>query len=147
MQSSILMAPHLQQQNWVPESGTAPVEQALQIMRRHVPAHRLLVRDRSATALAASKFGFDVGFESSGAGCIVFLDGWHDEFANPDQGLRLIQQALTGDLRLKVEAISGRPWMWTVERLGPGSTWAVVHAGGLFRWKLGRTVECRYLRN
>ena len=116
-------------------------------MRRHVPAHRLLVRDRSATALAASKFGFDVGFESSGAGCIVFLDGWHDEFANFDQGLRLIQQALNGELRLKVEAIAGRPWMWTVERLGPGGTWAVVHAGGLFRWKLGRTVECRYLRN
>lgn len=80
--------------------------------------------------------GFTISLLRSSDCWIVFFDDWHDEFPDLEMVLVLIGQALSGNVRLRVDRMGQKPWRWTVERKLADRTWVALYSNAVFM--LGR---------
>jgi len=92
---------------------------------------------------ATSPGGFDITLLSADGGHVLFLGGWHDEFADLDLALTYVRLALSGDLRLEVEVIGAKASSWSLQRRRADGSWQeeslCATAFGTF-WRRRRTV-------
>lgn len=82
----------------------------------------------------SDSFDIWVGFDAQGFA--VKLDSAVLEGLRREQALEFVEEALEGKIRIKVDAVGGKPWQWTVERLAPNGQWAAESVTGriAFRW-------------
>ena len=102
---------------------------------------------RSLSIPASGPEGFDVMLALDQSECILCFDGWSLEFNRPEQALHYVELALHGEMRLKIDSIGGRPWRWTVERLGPDRAWLVENVMGFLRLRFWGEKRVTYLCN
>ena len=62
---------------------------------------------------AAGAKGFDMSVMVDDGRYALYLDNWTEEFECDDLARRTLEAALTGEARLRVDALSGRAWRWT----------------------------------
>ena len=97
---------------------------------------------------AASPTGFDMSLAVDEFTVELTFDRWWLHFARNDhRAIELFEQALTGDVRIRIDAIAGKPRNWTLERRLSPNTWMAEQSVGVLRlWIWGeRTVT--YLQN
>ena len=98
--------------------------------------HRLLIP-------ALSPAGFDMSIAIDDYTVHLTFDRWWLHFARNDQAaIELFEQALHGDVRIRVDAIGGNPWNWTLERRLSPCTWVAEQSVGALRLRFwgARTV-------
>ena len=117
------------------------------LIKSLVPIDRVTIGKRHVFIAAADNTGFDVSIVASMGHWIVSLDDWYEDFHNIESARFLIECALNGQIRLKVERLGGAPWQWTGEKRANDNRWIEVFSGGYARFRLWRKIECVYLLN
>jgi hypothetical protein len=80
------------------------------------------------TAFATATEGLTVGLLRLDDYWIVTADDWFGSMRCYAAALTLVEEAMAGLVRLRVDVVDNLPWRWTIERLVPGPDW--VAAGG-----------------
>ena len=99
------------------------------------------------TIRPATGTGFTISLLRGPGSWIVFFDGWHDEFPDLEMVLALIRQALSGEVRLRVDRMGQKPWRWTVERRLGDATWVALYSNAVFMLGRGQANHTVIYRN
>ncbi len=78
---------------------------------------------------------------------ILTFGDWTEEFGDAALANRLIAAAIDGTARLKVDAVGGRSWRWTLECLDEDGRWHPESTVGLVIWRFWGKPSTSYLRN
>lgn len=97
------------------------------------------------TVPATSPGGFRTRFAIDKQQCTLYFDDCAVDVASTAQALELLELALSGELRLRIDTVSGRPHRWSVERRNVDGGWRAEHVASVFNFKFwGRTASvCR----
>ena len=96
---------------------------------------------------AASAKGFDMSVMVDDGRYALYLDNWTEEFESDDLARRTFEAALTGEARLRVDALSGRAWRWTLETLDEAGNWVAESTTSHVVWRFWGRPSVIYLRN
>ncbi len=112
-------------------------------------SYRVEVRrtDRGLTIPASGYSGFDVALRVVEGGCWVALDGWVEELESLDAGRDILMAALSGEARLAIDTIAGRPRQWTLQLLDTRGDWVSQSSTGRATWMLWGKPGVIYRRN
>ncbi len=90
---------------------------------------------------AAGDDEFSIRLSRSGGVWILCFDSWHEDFHDRASAIQLIQDALSGRVRLRIDRIGGRPFKWTVERLEGDGRWIELYVSGVWRFGWSRKFD------
>ena len=97
---------------------------------------------------AASPAGFDMSLAVDEFTVQLTFDRWWLDFARNDyRAIELFEQALTGDARIRVDAIGAKPWKWTLERRLSPNTWVAEQSVGALCLRFWGERTVTYLQN
>ncbi len=80
------------------------------------------------TVLPACDDGFSVSLMADAGRLTVALADWYDDFESLPAALHLMELALKGDIRVRVDSIGGSPIRWTVEQCNFAGEWSELGA-------------------
>lgn len=90
--------------------------------------------------------GFAVWAKSHGNIVTVGFEGWHEEFADPEEALNCFAWGLSNECRLKVISRGGKPHKWVVQSLENGQ-WVNESTVGLLFFQFWRRKNTEYVQN
>ncbi len=96
---------------------------------------------------ASDPYGFDMALIVEPGRLILAFDEWVEEFEDAEAARRTFTAALEGTARLKIDALSGRRWRWTLECLDKAGQWAPESTIGHVNWRFWGHASVTYLRN
>lgn len=96
---------------------------------------------------ASGPKGFDISVMVENGHYILTFGEWTEEFGDATLAHRLISAAVDGTARLKVDAIAGRNWRWTLECLDEDGRWIAESTVGHVIWRFWGQPSTSYLRN
>jgi hypothetical protein len=111
-----------------------------------LPSNRFVVTADRIVIPARSSGEFQIAATFYANKWILSFDNWHDDFDDIESVLRLISQALSGSLRLRIDRIGGRPVRWTLERNTKDDSWIELYSNGVFFIEFGRHKDSIYRR-
>lgn len=91
--------------------------------------------------------GFDMALSISGGAYTLCFDRWEETFDDPDYVCGLIEDALTGEARLRVDTLAKQRWRWTLERRDASGRWVAESTIGYPTWRFWGKAGVEYLRN
>jgi hypothetical protein len=107
-----------------------------------------VVRAPTGITLSASgPEGFDMALLIDDRRYVLTFDQWQEAFDDAAAARRLLEAALAGSARLRVDLIAGHRWRWTLERLQGSGTWTAESTITHPVWRLWGRRETAYLRN
>lgn len=111
------------------------------------PATECFYARTSVVIPAVDQAGFDIKVVLEPVGFIILFDEAMLEVRTHDLAIELVESALNGRIRVKIDAIAGKPWQWTAERLQSDGRWTVESVTGQFRFRLWRAATSHYKIN
>lgn len=92
--------------------------------------------------------GFDICVTFDDRKCRLRFDRWSLDFARNDhRAMELFEQAMHGDVRLRVDTIGGEPWHWTLERHTSDKGWVAEQSMGVLNLRFWGQRGVTYLCN
>jgi hypothetical protein len=91
--------------------------------------------------------GFDMAIVVEDGRYALYFDNWAEEFECDEIARRLLEAALKGDARLRVDLLSGRRWRWTLEMLDESGYWLPESTISHVIWRFWGRHSSVYLRN
>ncbi len=79
--------------------------------------------------------------------CALFFEDWFEEFGCNEMALRTFADALSGDVRLRVDMLSGRRWRRTLETFDDAGEWVPQSTISHVIWRFWGRKSAVYLRN
>jgi hypothetical protein len=95
---------------------------------------------------AAGEAEFDIYLMRSGSVWILCFDNWHEDFQDRASAIRLIKEAMSGRIRLRIDRIGGKPFKWSVERLRSDDCWTILYVTSVWRFGWNRKVDTIFRR-
>lgn len=99
------------------------------------------------TVAASDPQGFDMALLIDDGAYHVSFDEWQEICDDAGVAARLLEDAMTGAVRLRVDTLAGRGWRWTLERLGDDGTWAPHSTISHPTWRIWGRRGVIYRRN
>lgn len=96
---------------------------------------------------AIERNGFDIKVQFDPDGFVIALDRAILEVSSHVVALQIVEDALTGKIRIKIDTIAGRAWQWSVERLQADGRWATESVSGYLAFRWWREVASFYKMN
>jgi len=90
--------------------------------------------------------GFRVGLRDHGPSFTVFMEGWHEEFGQPEEALNCFAMGLSDQARLQVVSRGSLDCRWTLETRREG-VWVPESTTGLLLFPFWTRRATRYLQN
>lgn len=116
----------------------------LQNMTRRLPG--LSCRRYEQTILVESvwKDGFNIAVLFEGGRRVLLLGSWYDEVESSEVAYQLIEKAVTGRLRVRIESRNNRDRSWSVDVITPEGEWVeIANKSTLEFWSRGPTsIRC-----
>lgn len=101
----------------------ARVVRALEdVMKKH-PDLIVACMDNRITIPAPVGYGFSMSIATDLGRCRVLFGEWSDDFASVKEAVSLIEDALSGDVRLRVDIFDAHDTRWFLERRLPDGSW------------------------
>ena len=108
----------------------------------------LLVRHPTGlTVNASGPLGFRMSATVEDGRYALYFDEWFEEFECEEIAREIFEAALRGEVRLKVDILSGRRWRWTLERLDANGNWRSEGSVGHVLWRFWGRQTSIHLRN
>ena len=126
---------------------TRSIRELGRVLARH-PNLVVACADNLITIPSPAAHGFTMSIVTERGRCTVVFGEWEDDFASVEEAVGLIEDALHGDIRLRVD-MDDQQTRWVLERRLPDGTWleqprADFHeAPRLQEWRIRTT----YLHN
>ena len=122
--------------------------QKLTKVLEHHPGVFVVYNDNLIAIPSPTAQGFSMSISTDRGRCTVVFGQWEDDFASADEAVGLIDDALHGDLRLRVD-IGERESHWVLERRLPSGTWLEQPHSSLQNTprRMQRHVRTAYLHN
>lgn len=106
------------------------------------------VRTPSALTVSASgPEGFTMAATVDDGRFVLYFDDWFEEFESEEMARQMFEAALNGKARLKVDALAGKRWRWTLELQCDDGTWRAESTTGHVLWRFWGQQSSFYLRN
>lgn len=121
------------------------IEQIKEKLRRY-PHVTYEVGESSIAVSPTSNHGFTVSLEIAGTEHIVFFNGWHENFQQPDEALDCFAFGLSNECRLKECRRGSFAYRWSVESKQDGQ-WVTDSETGLLLFPFWKPKEVHYLQN
>ncbi|MDX2156537.1 MAG: hypothetical protein SFW09_08500 [Hyphomicrobiaceae bacterium] len=105
---------------------------------------------RSSTGLAVAGSGpngFDMALIASEGQYLVAFDGWEETFDDVSNASKLLEDAVNGLARLRIDTLGGKSWRWTLERLDANGRWVPHSTVGQPVWRFWGKAKVHYLHN
>ena len=96
---------------------------------------------------ARSPEGFRTSFAIDDQQCTLYFDECAVDVASVAQALDLLRAALSGEIRLRIDTVSGRAYRWSVERQNVDGNWRAEHVIAVFNFKFWGRVASVYRQN
>lgn len=96
---------------------------------------------------ASGPNGFDMTIMIEDGRYALYFDNWAEEFDCEHVARQTFEAALHGRARLRVDALAGRSWRWTLERLDANGNWIAESTLGHVTWRFWGRRSSLYLRN
>ncbi len=96
--------------------------QKLTRVLEHHPGVFVVYNDNLIAIPSPTAQGFSMSIVTDRGRCTVVFGQWEDDFASADEAVALIDEALYGDVRMRVD-IGERASRWVLERRLPSGTW------------------------
>jgi hypothetical protein len=96
--------------------------QKLTKVLEHHPGVFVVYNDNLIAIPSPTAQGFSMAIVTDRGRCTVVFGQWEDDFASADEAVALIDDALHGDIRLRVD-IGELESHWVLERRLPSGTW------------------------
>lgn len=124
------------------------VLQEIASLSQDYPGLPLILTENKASIPSTTADGFEVSIQTERGHFIVCLGEWRDEFALVGEAIELIEAALRGEIRLRVD-IGPREQHWTAEKRLLNGQWIRLprHEESAERAESGDPVRTKVLRN
>jgi hypothetical protein len=104
------------------------------------------IKDNYLEIPAQTPTGFSVWIQERADGCTVGFEGWHEEFASPDESLKCFAFGLSRDCLLRVSRRGNVDFKWQVFHQENGK-WVADSETGLLVFRFWRRTVRRDLQN
>lgn len=99
------------------------------------------------TVSASGLNGFNMSVMVEEGRYALYFDNWVEEFELEEIARELFEAALKGEVRIKVDILSGRRWRWTLERVDSAGNWHAESSTDHVIWRFWGRQSTIYLRN
>lgn len=97
---------------------------------------------------ASGQAGFDICVTFDDRLCRLTFDRWSLDFARNDhRAMELFEQAMQGDVRLRIDTVGGQPWQWTLERQTSNKGWVAEQSMGVLNLRFWGKKRVVYRQN
>jgi len=99
------------------------------------------------TINASGPQGFQMSVMIEDGRFALYFDDWMEEFESEDIVRDVLEAALRGEARLRVDTLAGRRWRWTLERLDAAGNWVSESTISHVIWRFWGPQSTLYLKN